>query len=90
MHECFCTDWRYEPRNDAYQFRSYIDFELDTDPKEEYKVDPLAQVIERLSSIKPEEQMWMQIIITQCSDQRRKKERCLGQRADTSDFSRMR
>ena len=78
VHECFCTDWRYEPRNDAYQFRSYIDFELDTDPKEEYKVDPLAQVIERLSSIKPEEQMWMQIIITQCSDQRRKKGTLFG------------
>jgi len=78
VHECFCTDWRYEPRNDAYQFRSYIDFELDTDPKEEYKVDPLAQVIERLSSIKPGEQMWMQIIITQCSDQRRKKGTLFG------------
>src|SRR3989344_5830642 len=78
VHECFCTDWRYEPRNDAYQFRSYIDFELDADPKEEYKIDPFASVLEVLSSLKPEEQMWMQIIITQCSDQRRKKGTLFG------------
>lgn len=72
--DCFCTDWRYEPRNDAYQIRTYIEFELDKDPKEEYKVDPLAQVIERLSTLKPSEQMWIQIIITQSRDRRRKKE----------------
>lgn len=77
-HECFCTDWRYEPRNDAYQFRTYIDFELDQDPKEEYKIDPLAQVIERLSTLKPSEQMWIQIVITQNSDKRRKKGSLLG------------
>ncbi len=72
-HECFPTDWRYEPRNDAYPIRTYVDFELDKDPKEEYKIDPIAAVLERMSTLKPDEQMWMQIIITLCKDRRRKK-----------------
>ena len=71
-HVCFCTDWRLEPRNDAYQLRSYIDYELDTDPKEEYKIDPLAQVLESMTSIKPQEQVWLQIVITSNKDVRRK------------------
>ena len=68
VHECFATDWRYEPRNDAYPIKTYVDFELDKDPKEEYKLDPFAQVLERLSTLKPTEQMWIQIIITMCRD----------------------
>ncbi len=67
-HECFPTDWRFEPRNDAYPIKTYIDFELDEDPKEEYRIDPLAQVIERMSNLRPDEQMWIQIIITMCKD----------------------
>lgn len=68
-HECFCTDWRLEPRNDAYMIKTYVDFELDKDPKEEYKMDPFASVIERMSHLKPSEQMWIQIIITMSRDQ---------------------
>ena len=70
-HECFCTDWRYEPKNDAYQLRTYIEFELDKDPKEEYKIDPLAQPLELLSSLQPGEQMWIQFVITMSRDQTR-------------------
>ena len=71
--DCFPTDWRYEPRNDAYPIKTYVDFELDKDPKEEFKIDPLAEVLERMSILKPSEQMWIQIIITQCRDVRHKK-----------------
>ncbi|MEK7133890.1 MAG: hypothetical protein AAB804_02370 [Patescibacteria group bacterium] len=71
--ECFPTDWRYEPRNDAYPIRTYVEFELDKDPKEEYKIDPLAEVLERMSGLRPDEQMWIQIIITMCRDTRAKK-----------------
>ncbi|MCR4325316.1 MAG: hypothetical protein NUV59_00735 [Patescibacteria group bacterium] len=69
-HEVFGTDWRLEPRNDAYPIRTYVDFEIDEDPKEEYKIDPFAEVLERLSTLKPTEQMWLQIIITMCRDTR--------------------
>lgn len=66
--EVFGTDWRYEPRNDAYPIKTYIEFELDKDPEEEYKIDPFAEVLERMSTLKPTEQMWVQIIITMCRD----------------------
>lgn len=72
-HSVFCTDWRYEPRNDAYPIRTYVEFELDKDPKEEYRVDPLAQVLEFLSSLKPTEQAWLQIVFTMNRDVQRKK-----------------
>lgn len=63
-HKVFATDWAYKKglAGDAYPIKSYIDFELDKDPDEEFKVDPLAQVFEFLSSLKPGEQVWMQII----------------------------
>lgn len=70
--DAFPTDWRYEPRNDAYPIKTYIDFELDKDPKEEYKIDPLSEVLERMGTLKPSEQMWIQIVITMSRDKRRK------------------
>ncbi len=71
IHSAFCTDWRresYVPEAkglgiDAYPIRTYIDWELDKDPKEEYRVEPLAQVLEYLGSIKPNEQVWAQIVV---------------------------
>ncbi|OGG54502.1 hypothetical protein A3C20_04540 [Candidatus Kaiserbacteria bacterium RIFCSPHIGHO2_02_FULL_55_25] len=53
------TDFRIN----AYQPRTYVDFELDKDPKEEFKIDPLANVLEFMSSIKPNEQLWIQIVL---------------------------
>lgn len=50
-------------RINAYQPRTYVDFELDKDPKEEFKIDPLANVLEFMSSIKPNEQLWIQIVL---------------------------
>ncbi|HVU75243.1 MAG TPA: hypothetical protein VHD38_00155 [Candidatus Paceibacterota bacterium] len=49
-------------RINAYQLRSYVDYELDKDPKEEFKIDPLAYILEFLSSINPNEQLWIQIV----------------------------
>ncbi len=50
-------------RINAYQPRTYVDFELDKDPKEEFKIDPLSYVLEFMSNIKPEEQLWIQIVL---------------------------
>ena len=44
--------------------RTYVDFGLDEDPKEEYKVDPISPVIELFGSIQKGEQMWLQIVVT--------------------------
>ena len=72
VYDCYGQDYRYEPRNDAYPTRTYIDFEMEKDPKEEYKVDPLAEIIEFMGNIFPHEQVWFQIVFTQTKDRRRK------------------
>ena len=82
IHDTYCTDWRLETfmsgipgmsngsyNINAYPFRTYIDFELDKDPKEEFKIDPLAQIIETMAGIRPEDQVWAQIVIRQCGKQ---------------------
>ncbi len=48
---------------EAYPIKTYVDFGLDKDPKEEYKVDPISPVIELFGSLKKGEQMWSQIVI---------------------------
>ncbi len=49
---------------EAFPIKTYIDFGLDKDPKEEYKVDPISSVVELFGSLKKGEQMWSQIVIT--------------------------
>jgi hypothetical protein len=49
---------------EAYPIKTYVDFGLDEDPKEEFKVDPISPVIELFGSLQKGEQMWMQIVIT--------------------------
>jgi hypothetical protein len=49
---------------DVFPIKTYVDFGLDKDPKEEYKVDPISPVIELFGSITKGEQMWMQIVVT--------------------------
>lgn len=58
------TDFRIN----AYLPRSYIDFELDKDPKDEHRVDPLSTVLEFMGNIEPQEQIWAQIVIRKCGD----------------------
>ena len=62
IHDGFVNDYKLSKSN-VYPIKSYIDFELDKDPKEEFKVEPLAQMFEYLSSLRPHEQVWIQIMI---------------------------
>ncbi len=48
---------------DPYPIKTYVDYGLDKDPKEEFKVDPLTQMIEWLGSLRPNEQAWFQFIV---------------------------
>ena len=48
----------------AFPIRTYVDFGLDKDPKEEFKVDPISPLIEFFGSIEKGEQAWLQIVIT--------------------------
>ena len=56
IHMCWGSEYLYDPRGDEYPIKTYVDFELDKDPKEELKIDPLATVFEMLASLKPHEQ----------------------------------
>ncbi len=49
---------------EAYPIKTYVDFGLDKDPKEEYKVDPISPLIEFFGSLKKGEQAWLQIVVT--------------------------
>jgi hypothetical protein len=50
-------------KEDAYPFKSYVDYGLDRDPKEEFKIDPMTNVIEYLGSVQRGEQVWIQIMM---------------------------
>jgi hypothetical protein len=43
--------------------KTYVNYGLDKDPKEEVKIDPITSVIEFLGSIGRGEQIWIQIVI---------------------------
>jgi len=48
---------------EIFPLKTYVDFGLDKDPKEEFKVDPISGLIELFGSIKKGEQMWVQFVI---------------------------
>jgi hypothetical protein len=50
-------------KSDSYPIRTYVDFKLDKDPKEEYKIDPLTTVLEFMSLLGKGEYMWLQLVI---------------------------
>lgn len=43
--------------------KTYVDFNLQNDPKEEFKVDPLVPLLEFLGSVPPNQQVWIQVMI---------------------------
>lgn len=48
---------------DPYPIKTYVDYGLDKDPKEEFKNDPIGTLIEVLGSLSPEEHLWIQILV---------------------------
>jgi hypothetical protein len=48
---------------DAYPIKTYVDYGLDKDPKEEFKIDPMTPMIELLGSITTGQNIWIQILI---------------------------
>ncbi len=47
----------------ALPIKTYKDFGLDKDPKEEYKIDPISNILELLGQIGKDEYFWLQILI---------------------------
>jgi len=60
--EIWAADLQFS-KEDAYPLMTYVDYGLDKDPKEEFKVDPIAPVIEFLGSIGVNQQAWVQILV---------------------------
>ena len=46
----------------VFPIKTYIDFGLDKQPKEELKFEPMAAMLEQLSTAKPHERFWIQIL----------------------------
>ena len=56
------TDYKFT-KSDALPIKTYIDYGLDKDPKEEMEVNPVGSVLEFMGSLKPGENVWFQLII---------------------------
>ena len=48
---------------DFLPIKTYVDYGLDKDPKEEYKTDPITQILEVMGSLGKGEHMWYQVLI---------------------------
>ncbi len=46
-----------------FPIKTYVDWGLDKDPKEEYKVDPIVPGLEFLASVGAGQQVWIQLIV---------------------------
>ncbi len=53
----------YKMPADFLPIKTYVDYGLDKDPKEEYKTDPLTQLLEAMGSLGKGEHMWYQVIV---------------------------
>jgi hypothetical protein len=57
------ADFKFTQKNDVLPIKTYVDYGLDKDPKEEFKVDPMTPMIEFLGSVGPNQQVWFQFMI---------------------------
>ena len=48
---------------DPFPIKTYVDYGLDKDPKEEFKIDPMTPMIEFLGSLTAGHNAWIQIIV---------------------------
>lgn len=48
---------------DAFPIKTYVDYGMDRDPDEEYKIDPITPLIEFLGSIGKDHTVWIQILV---------------------------
>jgi hypothetical protein len=55
------TQWALTQK-DVFPIKTYIDYGLDKDQKDEYKIDPMTSVLEYLGSLKKGENVWIQIL----------------------------
>lgn len=54
---------KYEMKADFLPIKTYVDYELDKNPDEEFKIDPLTPLLETMGSLGKGEHMWYQVIL---------------------------
>lgn len=54
---------KYEMPGDFFPIKTYVDYELDKDPKEEFKIDPITPLLEFMGDIGKGEYYWYQIML---------------------------
>ncbi len=59
----FAAEFQFTNKSPVYPIRTYVDYGLDKDPKEEFKVDPMLPLLEFLGSVGPNQQVWMQLLV---------------------------
>lgn len=70
LKDDFLMSFHMQKKKDqVYPIKTYVDCGLTDLPKEEEKVDPMNQMIEFMSAVRPYEQMWVQFI---CSAHRQR------------------
>lgn len=77
-------------KKEPYPIKTYVDYGLHDDPKEELKVDPLVPGLEFLASVGAKQQVWIQLIVRAHKDEDRKKGTLFGTtdkwKDDTNDL----
>lgn len=53
----------YRMKADYLPIKTYVDFGLDRDPKEEYKVDPIGPLLEFMGHVGKGEHVWYQVLV---------------------------
>ncbi len=61
-YDIYGTEYR-KSKPQALPIKTYVDYGLDKDPKEEFKVDPISSILELFAQIGKGEHYWMQIIL---------------------------
>jgi hypothetical protein len=54
---------KYKMFADFLPMKTYVDFGLDKDPKEEFKIDPITPLLEMMGTLGKGEHLWYQIIL---------------------------
>lgn len=53
----------YKMKADFLPIKTYVDYGLDKDPKEEFKIDPITPILEMMGSMGKGEYLWYQIVL---------------------------
>jgi hypothetical protein len=78
-NDIWCCEWKLT-QADALPIKTYIDYGLDKDPKEEFKIEPMTNLLEFMGSLTEGNAVWMQVVIR--AHRKRRLADVLGEKED--------